>query len=121
MSAKVLYRAYEKKGVYPKHDIDLITPNEHELNAMYTAAQECNYLEWQSWWKVIDALGISSTGITVQLRQLTTPDFVDQGIPQRMIQLLPFTPNIITKLGARGKQRVRTESRWTDVVKAQYW
>jgi len=27
---------------------------------------------------------------------------VDDGIPQRVVQLLPFIPNILTKLGAEG-------------------
>jgi pseudouridylate synthase / pseudouridine kinase len=107
LSTKNLCRAYEKKRVYPRHGVDLATPNEQELDAIYTAAKECNYLERHEWWKVTDALGISSTGVTVQLRDLTTPDFVDRGIPQRMIQLLPFMPNILTKLGARGKQLIR--------------
>lgn len=71
------------------------------------AAQERDYLERQDWWTVIDALGVSSTGVTAQLGKLTTPELVNEGIPQRMIQLLPFIPCIITKLGARGMQLIR--------------
>lgn len=107
LPTKNLCRGYGKRGVYPKHDVDLTTPNEQELDAIYTAAKEYNYLERQDWWKAIDALGISSTRVTVQLRDLTTPQFVEKGIPQRMIQLLPFMPNIVTKLGAGGKQLAR--------------
>jgi pseudouridine-5'-phosphate glycosidase/pseudouridine kinase len=107
LSAKILCRAYEKKGVYPKHDVDLTTPNERELDAIYMAAQERDYLEWQDWWTVIDALGIPSTGVSAQLQELTTPELVNEGIPQRMVQLLPFIPNIITKLGGRGMQLIR--------------
>jgi pseudouridylate synthase / pseudouridine kinase len=95
-------RAYYKKGIYPTHDIELATPNEQELLAIYDAASTHGYLERQDWWTVIDALGISLSGVSLQLRQLTSPELVDKGIPQRMIQLLPFIPNIITKLGARG-------------------
>ena len=32
----------------------------------------------------------------------TTPELVDQGIPQQSIQLLPFIPTICTKLGRDG-------------------
>jgi pseudouridylate synthase / pseudouridine kinase len=102
------------KGVYPNHDVDLTTPNEHELDAIYIAAQNRDYLERQDWWTVIDALGISSTGVTTQLQKLTTPELVNKGIPQRMIQLLPFIPNIITKLGARGMQLIRGQLRYAD-------
>lgn len=94
------------KGIYPKHDVDLTTPNEHELDAIYIAARKHDYLERQDWWTIIDALGISSAGVTAQLQELTTPELVNEGIPQRMIQLLPFIPNIITKLGPRGKQLI---------------
>jgi pseudouridylate synthase / pseudouridine kinase len=117
LSANTICRAYEKKGVYPKHDIDLTTPNEHELDAIYTAAQERNYFERHDWWTVIDALGISSTGVAIQLRELTTVELVDEGVPQRMVQLLPFIPNIITKLGDRGKQLIRAMERHADKLK----
>ncbi len=84
------------------HDVELATPNEHELVAMHEAARSKNYLETQDWWTVIDAMGIPSTGVGLQLQQLTSHELVDKGIPQRMIQLLPFLPVIITKLGAKG-------------------
>jgi len=109
LATENLRRADKKKGVYPDHDIDLVTPNEQELDAIYTAAKDCNYFERQDWWEIIDALSIPSAGINIQLRDLTAPDLVDKGIPQGMIQLLPFIPNIITKLGARGKQLMSSQ------------
>jgi pseudouridine-5'-phosphate glycosidase/pseudouridine kinase len=33
---------------------------------------------------------------------MTTAELVDQGIPQQSIQLLPFIPCIVTKLGGQG-------------------
>jgi pseudouridylate synthase / pseudouridine kinase len=91
-----------ERQVFPLHDVELTTPNEHELAAMHEAAKSNNYLERQDWWTVIDAMGIPSTGIGLQLQELTSRELVDRGIPQRMIQLLPFVPVIITKLGAKG-------------------
>jgi pseudouridylate synthase / pseudouridine kinase len=88
--------------VFPLHDVELATPNELELAAMHEAAKSNSYLERQDWWTVIDAMGIPSTGIGLQLQNLTTRELVDRGIPQRMIQLLPFIPVIITKIGAQG-------------------
>lgn len=69
---------------------------------MHEAAKSNSYFERQDWWTVIDAMGIPSAGIGLQLQNLATRDLVDRGIPQRMIQLLPFIPVITTKLGARG-------------------
>lgn len=51
---------------------------------------------------MIDALGIPSSGARVRLAQLTTPSLVDRGIPQQAIQLLPFIPTLLVKLGAEG-------------------
>lgn len=91
-------------SLYPTHEVELATPNELELASIYTAASTNGYLEQQDWWTIVDALGISSSRVSLQLRGLTSSELVDKGIPQRMIQLLPFIPTIITKLGARGKQ-----------------
>ncbi|KAH9837439.1 Indigoidine synthase A like protein [Teratosphaeria destructans] len=87
---------------FPSPTIHLSTPNTHELTAMYTAARETAHLDRPDWWAVIDALGIPSSGARAQLALATTPDLVDQGIPQQTLQLLPFLPTLCTKLGAQG-------------------
>lgn len=87
---------------YPTPLVDMITPNTHELAAIYAHAQNTGLMDTQSWWSCIDALGIPSTGARVKLSLLTSPALVDAGIPQRALQLLPFCPTIITKLGADG-------------------
>ncbi|KAK2807325.1 hypothetical protein FQN50_005480 [Emmonsiellopsis sp. PD_5] len=82
--------------------IDLATPNRHELAAMYSCARESNLFDSPQWWSVINALEMPSSGSRDRLTALTTPDLVDEGIPQQSIQLLPFIPCIVTKLGAQG-------------------
>lgn len=89
-------------GAYPDHEIDLASPNEYELEAMHQAAKNNEYFEEERWWEVIDALGIPSSGARVQMVNLTTRDLVDKGIPQMVVQLLPFMPTILTKLGPSG-------------------
>ncbi|KAI9838461.1 MAG: hypothetical protein M1838_004593 [Thelocarpon superellum] len=88
--------------VYPNHDVDLATPNAMELAAMHAAARESEQLERQDWWRLIDSLGISSGGESDRLAALTSRAMVKQGIPQQSIQLLPFIPSILTKLGSQG-------------------
>ncbi|PGH19010.1 hypothetical protein AJ79_00044 [Helicocarpus griseus UAMH5409] len=86
----------------PNNTIDLATPNRYELAAMYSTARESGLFESAEWWQVIDSLEMPSGGSRDRLVALTTPDLVNEGIPQQSIQLLPFIPCIITKLGPHG-------------------
>ncbi|XMA20659.1 hypothetical protein WAI453_013450 [Rhynchosporium graminicola] len=87
---------------FPNNTIDLATPNQHELAAMHAAAKKNEFFESQEWWTAIDALGIPSSGARDRFVQITNRNLTDQGIPIQVIQLLPFIPTILTKLGAEG-------------------
>ena len=89
-------------SVFPHHAISLATPNIHELTSLYTHVRENNFFDRTDWWTVIDAFGIPHGGARVQLTLATSPELVDQGIPQQTLQLLPFIPAICTKLGSEG-------------------
>jgi pseudouridine-5'-phosphate glycosidase/pseudouridine kinase len=69
---------------------------------MYAAARDKGLFDSAGWWRIIDAMGMSSSGSRDRLVAMTSAALVDAGIPQQTIQLLPFLPCIITKLGARG-------------------
>ncbi|KAL4934992.1 hypothetical protein BDV06DRAFT_141235 [Aspergillus oleicola] len=86
----------------PNNNVSLAAPNELELAAMYTAARENGYFDSAGWWRVIDAMGMSSSGSRDRLVAMTSAALADAGVPQQSIQLLPYLPCIITKLGARG-------------------
>lgn len=88
--------------VFPEHNVDLATPNHHELASMHRAAKEHELFESAEWWRVIDSLGIPSTGARERFVALTSEKLTDEGIPLQNIQLLPFVPTILTKLGADG-------------------
>ncbi|KAF1942433.1 IdgA domain-containing protein [Clathrospora elynae] len=88
--------------VFPNPLVDIITPNSYELSALHDFALNSSLFETPDWFAVIDALGIPSSGLRVPLAITTTPDLVDQGIPQQAIKLLPFFPTILTKLGPSG-------------------
>ncbi|KAF5864397.1 hypothetical protein ETB97_007734 [Aspergillus alliaceus] len=86
----------------PNHAISLATPNQFELTTMYMAARESGLLDSDGWWRIIDAMGMSSAGARERLVAMTSNHLVDQGIPQQSIQLLPYIPCLITKLGSQG-------------------
>jgi sugar/nucleoside kinase (ribokinase family) len=89
-------------NIVPSHSIDMATPNRFELPAMHAAAREAGFFDSSDWWRIIDAFGMPSAGSRDRLVSLTTRELVDEGIPQQSIQLLPFIPCILTKLGAQG-------------------
>jgi pseudouridine-5'-phosphate glycosidase/pseudouridine kinase len=91
-----------EKGIYPFHSVDLATPNTAELEAIHGAAKEHEYFGHPDWWMTIDALGIPSTGARDRFQSLVGEKCVDKGVPQMMVQLLPYIPTVITKLGADG-------------------
>jgi pseudouridylate synthase / pseudouridine kinase len=88
--------------VVPRQIIELATPNIIELQTMYQTAREALLFESESWWSVINALNLPRGGSRDRFVQLTSSQLVDQGIPQQSIQLLPYIPCIVTKLGAQG-------------------
>ncbi|KAI0482755.1 Indigoidine synthase A like protein-domain-containing protein [Xylariaceae sp. FL0804] len=87
-------------GVFPSSTVDLATPNQYELAAMHAAALEREYFDDQRWWGVVDAFGMR--GARDRFVKLTSAAMTDEGIPQQAIQLLPYIPTIITKMGSRG-------------------
>jgi pseudouridine-5'-phosphate glycosidase/pseudouridine kinase len=88
--------------VWPKHLVDIATPNTYELASMHAAARSNGLLERQDWWSIVDCMGIPSSGARTRFARSTSEELVDEGIPQQSVQLLPFVPCIITKLGSKG-------------------
>ena len=86
----------------PKHLISLATPNALELSSMHDAASEAGLFDREDWWRIINSIGLSSSGSRDKLASVTNDSLVDQGSPQQSIRLLPFIPCILTTLGERG-------------------
>ncbi|KLU87780.1 IdgA domain-containing protein [Magnaporthiopsis poae ATCC 64411] len=86
--------------LHPTPLVDLATPNSYELSAIYNAAKDNGYLENSEWFSIIDALGM--TGARDRFVRLASAALTDEGIPQMSIQLLPYIPTILTKLGPKG-------------------
>ncbi|KIW24475.1 uncharacterized protein PV07_10186 [Cladophialophora immunda] len=94
--------AITSANVLPNHVVSLASPNRLELTAIYTAARNALMFESEQWWKAIDGLGLSGSGSRDRLISVAGHELVEHGIPQQCIQLLPFIPNLVTKLGHRG-------------------
>lgn len=91
-----------RMATYPNHLIDLMTPNEHELKAIFEAVKASGQCEQEGWFKVINSFGLSGAVTSDRLVALTNRELVTKGIPQQSIQLLPFVPCIVTTLGSKG-------------------
>ncbi|GKZ23043.1 hypothetical protein AbraIFM66951_008974 [Aspergillus brasiliensis] len=94
--------AIKPSDCVPNNTVSLAAPNQFELAAMYQAAREHGHLESEEWWRIIDAMGMTGSGSRERLVAMTSATLVDQGIPQQSIQLLPFIPCVLTKLGREG-------------------
>lgn len=86
--------------LYPSAGIDIATPNNFELLSMFNAAKENGYFDDPAWFGVIDAFGMR--GARERFVFMTDKEVTDLGIPQQSVQLLPYIPTIITKLGPKG-------------------
>lgn len=88
--------------VVPNHIVSLASPNQMELTSIYESARDTLMFESEAWWKVIDSFGFTGAASRDRLVAVAGSDLVEQGIPQQCIQLLPFIPNLVTKLGHKG-------------------
>lgn len=95
------------KGVIPNNSIDFATPNIFELTGLHNKLFENEYFDTDSWFVVIDSLGIGST-FRSRMEQFArkVPDIADlllvEGITQKAIQILPYIPILLVKLGSKG-------------------
>lgn len=58
--AAVIFQKPVKLELFPKHSINIITPNIFELKAMYNAAQENGHFEGKEWWTILDSFKVTS-------------------------------------------------------------
>jgi pseudouridylate synthase / pseudouridine kinase len=87
-------------GVHPTPILDIAAPNQYELTSLFEAAKKHEHLDTPAWFDIIDAFNMR--GARDKFVKLTSAAITDKGIPQQTIQLLPYIPTLITKLGAEG-------------------
>ncbi|KAK2593906.1 hypothetical protein QQS21_008368 [Conoideocrella luteorostrata] len=93
-------RGIPKLDIFPHASVDLASPNTYELAAMFEVAKENGYFESQEWFEVIDAFGMR--GARDRFIRLTSAELTDAGVPVQCVNLLPYIPTLLTKLGPNG-------------------
>ncbi|KAK4193328.1 Indigoidine synthase A like protein-domain-containing protein [Podospora australis] len=88
-------------ALYPNPSVHLTTPNQYELASMYEAAKHHGYLDSHYWFEIIDAFGIMR-GARERFVDIAGATLTDAGIPVQSVNLLPYIPTIIAKLGDKG-------------------
>lgn len=97
-----LIKLIKPNDVSPDHIVEIATPNQIELQTMYQTARDGLLFESDSWWSLINSLNLPRGGSRDRFIHLTNTQLVDQGVPQQSLQLLPYIPCIVTKLGSQG-------------------
>ncbi|POS82431.1 hypothetical protein EPUL_004025, partial [Erysiphe pulchra] len=88
--------------VYPNHKLDLATVSTGELNEMFCAANSHGYFENNDHWHVLDAFGIMGTQSNDRYKAIVGQELTSQGVPFQTVQLLPYIPMLLIKLGSKG-------------------
>ncbi|KAK1834673.1 Indigoidine synthase A like protein-domain-containing protein [Podospora conica] len=88
-------------GTWPAPSVEVATPNQGELGAMYEAAREGGFLEAGAWFEVVDGFGIHG-GARERFVDVAGKELTDEGVPVQAMQLLPYVPTVCAKLGAKG-------------------
>lgn len=86
--------------LFPSPSVDLASPNQHELEALYEAAQGNGYFDDPQWSAV--AKDLDTRGTCERLTKAIPVKALDIEALQKAIYLLPYIPTIITKVGAKG-------------------
>lgn len=94
--------AITSEDVFPRHKIDLASPNVYELEAMYNAAREAGLFEGPGWWDVVNHMNLSAGGSRDVLVRMLGGELVEKGVPQMVVQLLPLVQALVVKLGREG-------------------
>lgn len=87
-------------GVFPYASVHVASPNFYELAAMFSAAKDNGYLDMGDWFDVIDSFAMR--GARDRLVRQTSAELTDAGVPIQSVQLLPYIPTLLAKLGSQG-------------------
>jgi pseudouridine-5'-phosphate glycosidase/pseudouridine kinase len=93
--------------VYPKTQIELLTPTIEELSTIYNAFVSAEHLmDIDNWFSVLDIIGAGGE-LRDQLDRASNrfpliKDYLQKGVFQQAFQLLPYFPNLVIKDGSNG-------------------
>lgn len=96
-----------KLMVFPRNIISLITPTIEELNNIHSSLGRREFFDdYDSWFPLLDLLGMTAIFrekmAALALKNPVMKKLLDEGVIQQAVQILPYIPNILVKLGAHG-------------------
>jgi hypothetical protein len=97
-----LFPATKPLNVFPHADVEIATPNVHELKTMWETARSQEYFARDDWFAFIDQLDIGGGGATDRFARVTSIAITNEGIPQQCMQLLPFISTLVVTMGDQG-------------------
>lgn len=91
-------------GVFPHHQVDLITPTTTELLTIYTAFDSHGkFDDYDHWFPVLDKLGANHIfRDRLERAHPVLAQLLNDGILQQLFHLLPYLPFQLVKLGPSG-------------------
>lgn len=94
-------------SVFPRNIISLITPTKEELGNIHNSLSRREFFDdYDSWFPLLDLLGMNTTFrekmAALSLKSPAMKMLLDEGIIQQAVQILPYIPNILVKLGSHG-------------------
>ncbi|KAL6405424.1 indigoidine synthase A like protein [Ilyonectria robusta] len=87
-------------GIFPQQSVHLSTPNQYELESMHHTALTNGYFNDPLWQGVHNCF--NRNGITERLSELAAQHSLDFTALQKAVEILPYIPTLITKLGSNG-------------------
>lgn len=100
--------------VYPNTPISLVTPTINELTGMVQSLNEFGkFDDIEGWFNVLDSIGATSLRDKLDTLSNRVPlvrKYLQNGIFQMAVQLLPFMPTIVLKDGANGVTIIQISS-----------
>ncbi|CDK24873.1 unnamed protein product [Kuraishia capsulata CBS 1993] len=107
---------------FPNNELFLMTPTLSELETLYKSFTENEkFSDFDEWFPVLDALGVDSKlrmGLDIlSQRNSLVKRYLERGVFQQALNLLPYCPNIILKDGAQGITIIQITSNVEDDMK----
>ena len=91
---------------FPNNEITMITPTVNELNTMFASFHENGkFQDLDSWFPVIDSLKMDKLRSKLERCTAKLPylqDYIENGLFQEALRILPYAPNMLIKDGANG-------------------
>lgn len=93
--------------VYPQNLILMITPTAEELAVIHSSFGKREFFDdYDSWFPLLDLMGIDSLFrekmVSLAGKNEAMKHMLEKGIVQQAVQILPYIPKILVKLGSRG-------------------